>query len=129
MKRGTHINKRLFALFLLPTIIIAAILFATTKPIIKVQAQSIQPSQTPAISQTSLYDLSDNELIDYIVQSGIEIPDELLESQEFFYAVKQIVYSSITSSPIFKLSQRQLNSIQASTMWDSCRCAGKESKE
>jgi hypothetical protein len=112
MKEKTFKNMRLFALLLLPALLIAAVLFATTKPVMTAGATSISPPLTSIVSTVPLSEMADTDRIDFIVQSGIEIPDDLIDSPDFNSAVLEIIQASHRSKFSYTLTQDLADNIQ-----------------
>lgn len=113
MKKKMLKSQRLYVLLLLPALLFAVLLFAVTKPNIAAQAQSNPPSQTSMISTIPLSEMPDNDLIDFVLQSGIDIPYDLSVSTDFISSVRSVIQASHRSVFSYYLTQDLINNIQA----------------
>mgnify|MGYP000849563667 CR=1 FL=1 len=105
MKTIVFRKKRLVYLLLL----IVAFLFVLNAHSTTVYASTMT---NPIISTTPLTEMDDLELVNFVMQNGIDVPEDLIDSVEFGSAIKDIIQASPRSSYSFTITQDLAKEIQ-----------------
>jgi len=66
----------------------------------------------PIISTTPLTEMDDLELVNFVMQNGIDVPEDLIDSVEFGSAIKDIIQANSRSSYSFTITQDLAEEIQ-----------------
>jgi hypothetical protein len=66
----------------------------------------------PIISTTPLTEMDDLELVNFVMQIGIDVPEDLIDSVEFGSAIKDIIQANSRSSYSFTITQDLAEEIQ-----------------